>query len=99
MRNMHVPVHPALASDMDKERTMQRNNVCIANAGLRLTPHVHVSRVEPWQRVDAVDELVLARRADAVQHGRREVGVGPERVDHLVEGAVAAQQLAYLWVG
>ena len=70
-----------------------------ANAGRRLTPHVHVSRVEPWQRVDAVDELVLARRADAVQHGRREVGVGPERVDHLVEGAAAAQQLAYLWVG
>ena len=71
----------------------------VANAGLRLTPHVHVSRVEPWQRVDAVDELVLARRADAVQHGRREVGVGPERVDHLVEGATAAQQLAYLWIG
>ena len=89
------PVHPELASDMDKERTMQRN-VCRKRGP---TPHVHASRVEPWQRVDAVDELVLARRADAVQHGRREVGVGPERVDHLVEGATAAQQLAYLWIG
>ena len=82
---------------MDKERTIHATkNVCRKRGP---TPHVHVSRVEPWQRVDAVDELVLGRRADAVQHSRREVGVGPERVDHLVEGAAAAQQLAYLWVG
>ena len=36
------PVHPELASDMDKERTMQRN-MSVANAGLRLTSTCHVS--------------------------------------------------------
>ena len=91
------PVHPELASDMDTKK--EPCNVIYVCRKRGPTPHVHASRVEPWQRVDAVDELVLARRADAVQHGRREVGVGPERVDHLVEGATAAQQLAYLWVG
>eukprot|EP00964_Phaeocystis_antarctica_P153105 scaffold121216_cov63-Phaeocystis_antarctica.AAC.1 len=59
----------------------------------------HPSRVHPWQRVDLPDELVLARRGDAAQHGRREVGVGPELMDDLVKGAAAAQQLAHLVVG
>ena len=91
----HVPGTPSTGlHDMDKNHATS----CLSQTRAP-TPHVHVSRVEPWQRVDAVDELVLARRADAAQHGRREVGVGPERVDHLVEGAAAAQQLAYLCVG